>query len=53
MMDVGLTRFYRSFLILIGFSTIDVDKVFDEWRAMYPGDPARRTALRMTSNSTV
>lgn len=36
-----------ALLILIAFGAIDFDNVVDEWRAMYPGDPAHRDALHL------
>jgi hypothetical protein len=42
-----LRVFIAALLILIGFGTIDFDKAVDEWRAIYPDDPARRSALHL------
>lgn len=34
-----------ALLIWIGFGSISIDRAVDDWRAMYPDDPAHRTAL--------
>ena len=44
---MALRIFIAVLLILIGCGSINVDNAVDEWRAMYPDDPAHRTALHL------
>lgn len=39
--------FIAAILILVGFGSINIDNAVDAWRAMYPDDPAQRTALHV------